>query len=117
MSEKEIERSLIASLQEDKLSLADIQSFLIDKRLWFRTVLTDLNYKKESLKDNVSQNDLEKIIKSIKENPRITREKLAAIIGKSVKTVARIIKDSKLINFVGSSKSGHWEVVEYKKDN
>ena len=69
MSEEEIERRLIASLQEDKLSLADIQSFLIDKRLWFRTVLPDLNYKKESLKDNVhqnvSQNDLEKIIKSI----------------------------------------------------
>ena len=103
----------------------DIQSFLIDKRLWFRTVLPDLNYKKESMKDNVPQNvpqnvlqnDLEKIIKSIKENPRITREELASIIGKSVKTVARIIKDSKLINFVGSSKSGHWEVVEYKKDN
>ena len=98
----------------------DIQSFLIDKRLWFRTVLPDLNYKKESLKDNVSQNvpqnvpqnDLEKIIKSIKENPRITREELAAIIGKSVKTVARIIKDSKLINFVGSSKTGHWEIIE-----
>ena len=59
---------------------------------------------KESLKDNVPQNDLEKIIKSIKENSRITREELAAIIGKSIKTVARIIKDSKLINFVGSSK-------------
>ena len=117
MSEEEIERRLIASLQEDKLSLADIQSFLIDKRLWFRTVLPDLNYKKESLKDNVPQNDLEKIIKSIKENPRITREELAAIIGKSVKTVAKIIKDSKLIHFLGSSRSGHWEVVEYKKDN
>lgn len=61
---------------------------------------------------NVPQNDLEKIIKSIKENPRITREELATIIGKSVKTVGRIIKDSKLINFVGSSKSDHWEIVE-----
>ncbi len=79
-------------------------------------ILPDLNYKKESLKDNVPQNDLEKNIKSIKENPRITREELAAIIGKSIKTVARIIKDSKLINFVGSSKSCHREVVEYKKD-
>lgn len=64
---------------------------------------------------NVPQNDLEKIIKSIKENPRITREELATIIGKSVKTVGRIIKDSKLINFVGSSKSGHWEIAEDKK--
>ena len=42
----------------------------------FRTVLPDLNYKKESLKDNVPQNvsqkDLAKIIDAIKENPRIT---------------------------------------------
>ena len=38
---------------------------------------------------NVPQNDLEKITKSIKENPRITREELATIIGKSVKTVGR----------------------------
>ena len=34
----------------------DIQSFLIDGRLWFRTVFPDLNYKEESLKDNVPQN-------------------------------------------------------------
>ena len=89
--------------------------------MWFRTVLPDLNYKEESLKDNVPQNvpqkNLAKIIDPIIENPRITREELASVIGKSVKKVARFIKDSKLINFVGSSKYGHWEVVEYKKDN
>lgn len=79
-----------------------------------------MNYKKESLKDNFPQNvpqnvpqkDLAKIIDAIKENLRITIEELASVIGKSVKTVARIVKDSKVINFVGSSKSGHWEVVE-----
>lgn len=47
----------------------------------------------------VPQNDLEKIIKSIKENPSLTREQLAAIIGKSVKTVGRITKEPKLITF------------------
>lgn len=71
----------------------------------------------QNVLQNVPQNDIEKIIKSIKENPSITREELAEIIGKSVKTVRRIIKDSKLITFVGSSKSGHWEVIEHKKDN
>lgn len=83
-------------------------------------ILTDLNYKEESLKDNVPQNvsqnvpqkDLAKIIDAIKEKPRITREELASVIGKSVKTVARIIRDSKIINFVGSSKTGHWEIVD-----
>ena len=79
-------------------------------------ILPDLNYKEESLKDNVPQNvpqkDLAKIIDAIKEKPRITREELASVIGKSVKTVARIIRDSKIINFVGSSKTGHWEIVD-----
>lgn len=93
----------------------DIQSFLIDKRLWFRTVLPDLNYKEEPSEDNVSQKDLEKILNAIKENTRITREELASTIGKSVKTVARIIKNSKIIKFVGSSKSGHWEIEKTKK--
>ena len=84
--------------------------------MWFRTVLPDLNYKEESWKDNVPQNvpqkDLAKIFDAIKENPRITREELASVIGKSVKTVARVIKDSKIINFVGSSKTGHWGIVD-----
>lgn len=52
-----------------------------------------MNFKK------VPQNDLEKNIKSIKENPSLTREQLAAIIGKSVKTVGRITKEPKLITF------------------
>ena len=47
----------------------------------------------------VPQNDLEKIIKSIKENPSLTREQLATIIGKSVKTLGRITKEPKLITF------------------
>ena len=51
--------------------------YLEDGRLWFRTVLPYLNYKEESLKDNVPQNvpqkDLAKIIDAIKEKPRITR--------------------------------------------
>ena len=47
----------------------------------------------------VPQNDLEKNIKSIKENPSLPREQLAAIIGKSVKTLGRITKEPKLITF------------------
>lgn len=83
--------------------------------------MPDLNYEKASLEDNVPQNvpqnDLSKIIDAIKKNERITREELAAIIGKSVKTVARIIKESDSIKFVGSSKTGHWEIIEDKKEN
>lgn len=99
----------------------DIRNFLINRLQWFRGVLPDLNYEKASLEDNVPQNvpqnDLSKIIDAIKKNERITREELAAIIGKSVKTVARIIKESDSIKFVGSSKTGHWEIIEDKKEN
>lgn len=80
----------------------NIKDFLINSRQWFRVALPDLNRKETSLEDNVPQNvpqnvphnDLGKIINAIKKNERITREELASIIGKSVKTVARIIKES-----------------------
>lgn len=45
----------------------------------------------------------------------MTSEELASTIGKSVKTVERIIKNSKIIKFVGSSKSDHWEIEKTKK--
>lgn len=101
----------------------NIKDFLINSRQWFRVALPDLNRKETSLEDNVPQNvpqnvphnDLGKIINAIKKNERITREELASIIGKSVKTVARIIKESNSIKFVGSSKTGHWEIVENDK--
>lgn len=69
----------------------------------------------DNVPQNVSQKDLEKILNAIKENTRMTSEELASTIGKSVKTVERIIKNSKIIKFVGSSKSDHWEIEKTKK--
>ena len=43
-------------------------------------------------------------------NPNVTKEKMALAIGKTTKTVQRIIKESQCIVYVGSSKKGHWEI-------
>ena len=56
----------------------------------------------------------------ISDNPKITRTELALAIGKSKKTVERIIKNNPKIIFVGSSKTGHWEILSdepNKNDN
>ena len=67
--------------------------------------MPDLNYKKAPLRDNVLQTNLDKIILAIRKNNKITRSELAKIIGKSVKAVARIIKESNCISFNESSKA------------
>lgn len=88
----------------------DIGKLLINHRLWFRVALPDLNYKKAPLRDNVPQTKMVKIILAIRKNNKITRSELAKIIGKSFKTVARIIKESNCISFNGSSKAGCWKL-------
>ena len=45
----------------------------------------------------------------------ITRKEMAVTIDKSKPTIERIIKKSKRIKYVGSSRSGHWEIVEDEK--
>ena len=40
------------------------------------------------------------------------RKEMAEAIGKTVKTVQRIINENNNVKFVGSSKSGHWEIIE-----
>ena len=59
---------------------------------------------------NKSIEDL--LIDLIKKNPAITRKEMAIIINKSKPTIERIIKKSKKIKYIGSSKSGHWKIVE-----
>ena len=51
----------------------------------------------------------------IRKNPLITRNELAKKLAKSKATVTRAIRISNDIKFVGSSKKGHWEIVEKEK--
>ena len=55
-----------------------------------------------------------KIIKAIKENPNITQEKLAAIIGISRKSIIANMKhlqENGFIKRIGADKNGYWQVV------
>ena len=71
---------------------------------------------------NEVQNDTQKVaiidlIKTeIRKNPFITREELAEKLSKSKATITSAIKNSSEIKFVGSSKSGHWEIIDKKDD-
>lgn len=53
---------------------------------------------------------LEAIISAIAEKPNITKGELAIIIGKSTKTVQRIIAASGKIKHIGPPNGGHWEI-------
>ena len=67
---------------------------------------------KVSVKVTVNQ---QKIIEVIKENPFITQEELAQIIGLSRKSIIQNMKklqDNGLLKRVGADKNGHWEIVE-----
>ena len=54
----------------------------------------------EPQKDEVQ----ESIIQLIKGNPKITRKEMSTILGKSISTIIRILKDNPYIKYVGSSK-------------
>lgn len=69
----------------------------------------------ESIVDTVEEhvpNDLSIIIEKIKEEPTVSLSRLAKLIGKTKKTVQRIIKRSGKIIRVGEKKTGHWEIKE-----
>ena len=58
--------------------------------------------------------DEDKIIEAIRKSPNIKQTKLAEIIGKSNRTVARVIENSARIRRVGSNRTGHWEIGDDK---
>lgn len=73
----------------------------------------NLPYNNDALTQNDAQKNIEAVlINLIKNNPQITRIEMAKHIGKSKATIERILKKSTKINYVGSSKSGHWQIKE-----
>lgn len=56
----------------------------------------------------------EKLIELIAENPTITRQEMADIVGKSLATVKNnlsMLKKREIIKYVGSTKTGHWVII------
>ena len=80
----------------------------------FIVELPDLNYFKAK---NEDLSDEDKIIEAIRKSPNIKQSKLAEIIGKSIRTVARVIKNSPRIRRVGSNRTGNWEIVGENKQS
>lgn len=64
---------------------------------------------------NISIHD--HIANLIKENPRITRKQMAKKIGVSKATIERTLLQTNDIKFVGSYKTGHWEIIDVKKQD
>lgn len=66
--------------------------------------------RKIELKD--VHDNLSKIITLIKDNHKITLSEMAKAIGKSKKTVQRVITASNKVTRIGSARNGYWEIKE-----
>ena len=73
---------------------------------------TNVHDNVHNVHDQYAPDDTLRIINAIRRDPNISLGKLADLIGKSIKTVRRIIKNSGRIIRVGSRNGGHWEVVD-----
>lgn len=55
---------------------------------------------------------LRQILKIIRDNPKISRAEMAALCGKSAKTIERKLKEnSNLVRYSGRGFSGRWEII------
>ena len=84
----------------------------------FLLTLYNLNYVEEQnvaqdvAQDQVKSKYEEEILALVKNNNKITREKIAQEIGVSKKTIEREIKKILKLSYIGRGYSGHWEVKE-----
>ena len=69
-------------------------------------------FEKENVPVNVpvKQTDEDKIVEAIKMDSHVTMDEMARIIGKTRKTVMRLLKKSNRIIRIGSDKTGYWEI-------
>lgn len=98
---------------------------------YFRVTLPNINYEyktktnlqsnrhddsklkiKRAIKKEKKKSTEELLIELIKTNPNITRTDMAIKLGKSRATIRRWLIQSKKIKYIGSSKSGYWEIVD-----
>lgn len=60
------------------------------------------------------QNGPQKLLETIRLNPKITKSALSEILGVSVSTLKRWLKANQIF-WVGHSKNGHWEIITAEK--
>ncbi len=93
---------------ESKKSIADTLN-VHEKSLNVHEKLPDVH---ENVHEKSSQDIIPAIIDAIKINPKISLDELAELIGKSKRTIQRIIKNSEQIKRIGPDKGGHWEIID-----
>ena len=87
-------------------------------RYQFTVVMPNLNYGvtqdvTQDLTLDVTQDSMDlEILKMMKENPKISAEKMAAALGVTTRTIRRHIKMLNNVHYVGRGFSGHWEIDE-----
>ena len=91
-------------------------------RYQFTVIMPNLNYcVPQNVPRNVPQNvpqervsnplDIQ-ILNMIKNDNKISTEKMAMMLGISSKTVKRHIKDTGIIRFIGRGANGYWEIID-----
>lgn len=58
---------------------------------------------------------VKQIKKLIKKNNKISTEKMSIVLGVSVRTIKRRIRETDEIQFVGRGCNGHWEIIKKEK--
>lgn len=83
---------------------------------YFKVTIYNANYgQKESVGDVPVNNTEKQILEAMVQNPQITYDELANLTQKTRKTIMRNIgklKEKKLIERVGSDKSGPWKILK-----
>ena len=92
----------------------------------FTTILKNLNYDTKNVTQNVTQSEgqndgrklkpsdrRDKILEIIKNNPKITAYDLSKqfnVTDRTIKRDLKVLKDEKIIEYIGSAKNGYWKV-------
>lgn len=72
--------------------------------------MPNLNY---SVPRNTGEDILEiQIVNLIREDSKISTEKIAMTLGVSSKTIKRRIKKMNRVNYIGRGSNGYWEITE-----
>ena len=72
-------------------------------------IMANLNY---GTQDGTQKNEEARIIELIRNDSKISTEKIAEQLGISMRTVKRRIKQMNDVKFIGRGINGHWEIID-----
>ena len=75
--------------------------------------MANLNYgTQDGTQDGTQKNEEARIIELIRNDSKISTEKIAEQLGISMRTVKRRIKQMNDVKFIGRGINGHWEIID-----